>query len=142
MRRFAGVVFLLFLVFSFAGCVTFKEAWHGFAGVSIKALEESRPQAIAGEFDLKYEECFDKAIKALSDIEAYVYKKDRQKGLIAIYISQTDTTAVGLFLEKLSEDKTKVEVSSPSTFGKEIISARVFALLKGLKDPVVKRAQE
>jgi hypothetical protein len=50
--------------------------------------------------------------------------------MIAIYVSETDTTPVGLFFKEIDKSNTQVEVSSPSTYAKELISEKVFKLLK------------
>jgi hypothetical protein len=63
-------------------------------------------------------------------IGAYIYVKDIKKHMIAIYVSETDTTPVGLFFKEIDKSNTQVEVSSPSTYAKELISEKVFKLLK------------
>ncbi|MCK9594295.1 MAG: hypothetical protein PHH68_03515 [Candidatus Omnitrophica bacterium] len=145
MKRFALVMF--FGVFIFSGCASPKEVWRGFAGTSTKVLEEGRPKAVAKEFAYDHPVCYKKVMSILEDMKAYVYAKDKNRSFIAVYVTSTDTTPVGLFLTSASSGRTKIEVSSPSTFARESFSAKLFgALDKSLKakkvDVELKRVEE
>jgi hypothetical protein len=125
---------LLLGVFILSGCVSPKEAWRGFAGISTKVLEEGRDKALAKEFAYDQPVCYDKVIGILDDLKAYVYAKDKDRSFIAVYVTQTDTTPVGLFFTAGPAGRTKIEVTSPSTFARESFSAKLFgALDKSLK---------
>ena len=108
-----------------AGCgVTMKEAGRGFLGTSTKILEDGRPRAISREFPCTGVECRKKVMALLKEMKAYIY---RQEGdLIAMYVSSTDTTPVGVFVTEAG-GKAEVEVSSPSTYAREHVSRSVFA---------------
>ena len=108
-----------------AGCgITMKEAGRGLMGTSTKILEYGRPQAISKEFPCQAAECRQKVLGLLKDMSAYIY---RQEGdLIAMYVTASDTTPVGVFVTK-EGGKTMVEVSSPSSYAKEHISRGLFA---------------
>ena len=56
-------LFLFFLLFCFlSGCSGLKEATRGFAGVSTKVLEDTRPGAIKKDFSGSLEEIHGKII--------------------------------------------------------------------------------
>ena len=57
----------------------------------------------------------------------YVYANDPRKDLIAIYVSEEDTTPVGIFLKSIDANTTLIEISSPSTYAKETITKIVFS---------------
>jgi len=138
---------MVFGIFVFSGCVSPKEAWRGFAGISTKVLEEGRGKALAKEFAYDQPVCYDKVIGILEDMRAYVYAKDKNRSFIAVYVTRTDTTPVGLFFTAGPAGRTKIEVSSPSTFARESFSAKLFgALDKSLKakkvDVELKKVEE
>ena len=133
----------LILVLSFvilaSGCVTPKEACKGFLGVSTKVLEEGRNDSIKKEFNFDLVTCHNKVRMILKETGSYIYCDDLSKDLIAVYVSQEDTTPVGLFLTEVNKGVTLIEVSSPSVYGKEKISKTVFnALITGVIKPVEK----
>jgi len=116
------------------GCATIKETAKGIAGVSTKVLEVGRKDAIIKTFNYDYDACYNKVVDILKHIGAYIYAKDRKKQMIAIYVSETDTTPVGLFFKVIDTNNTQIEISSPSTYAKEFIARDVFlALEKSLK---------
>lgn len=110
----------------FSGCAPIKECTRGFFGVSTKVLEDKRPEALMQTFDTDYATVYEAAKKVLDKIHAYIYAEVKDKGLIAIYVSEEDTTPVGIFFSKVEENKTRVEVSSPSSFAKELITSKLF----------------
>lgn len=128
------------LIVNLAGCAMVIEGAKGIAGVSTKSLEEKRKEAIVRTFDCDCDSCFDKTRKILKNIGAYIYALDKKKQMIAVYVSEEDTTPVGIFFKALDKAKTQVEVSSPSTYGKEFISSKLFSVLdKPLEHPEEER---
>jgi len=129
------VKFIVICTFVFgiliSGCASLKETSKCVLGVSTKVLEDTRDGAIKRDFNQDYSSCYTTIKKALSITEAYIYKEEPAKNLIAIYISEQDTTPVGIFLTKIDEKNTQIEVSSPSTYAKELISKRIFDALEG-----------
>jgi len=130
-KFFPGVLFFGLCFFVLFGCAAVKESAKGFAGISTKALEEHRKDAIGKQFNFDKDTCYKKTLEALGKIGAYVYAKDLNKYMIAIYVSETDTTAVGLFFKEVGVNSTQIEVSSVSTYGKEWIAKKVFSALEG-----------
>ncbi len=127
MRIFAICVFLSLILIN--GCASIKEAAKGFAGISTKELEAGRKSAIIKTFDYDYFTAFTKTLDALKEMNAYIYTQDIKKHMIAIYVSESDTTPVGIFFKELSAASTQIEVSSPSTYSKEAISQKLFQAL-------------
>ncbi|MDD5669345.1 MAG: hypothetical protein PHE58_04870, partial [Candidatus Omnitrophica bacterium] len=101
----------------------------GIAGTSTIEHERGRPAAISQEFPLDYFTCFAKTRDALQGIQAYTYAGNIKQHMLAIYISSSDTTPVGIFFTEKGKNSTMIEVSSPSTYGKEFISKKIFTFL-------------
>jgi len=114
-----------------SGCAGLKEAAKGFAGVSTNSLEGTRKNAVKKTYNIDSYTAHKKIKDILKAREAYVYKDDPALGLIAVYVSATDTTPVGVFLTETGKNITLVEVSSPSTYGKETVSKFIFNYLDG-----------
>jgi len=111
------------------GCETIKEGVKGFLGVSTRALEKGRKNAIAKTFDYDYFTSYTKTLDTLKIMDTYIYEQSIKKHMIAFYLSQTDTTPAGVFFKEIDANKTEIQVSSPSTYAKEYISRRLFAIL-------------
>jgi len=136
MRKPGYYYFSLLFVFCFiilCGCASLSEGFKGLAGVSTKVLEDNRQSAIAKTFNYGYFECYTKTLDILNDIGAYIYAGNIKKHMLAIYVSETDTTPVGIFFKEISGTKTEIEVSSASTYAKELISKKIFENLKSIK---------
>jgi len=127
---FALIVVCCLLSIALLGCATVKEVAKGFAGVSTQVLEEKRQDALKKSFDIDYDSCYAKVKDILKEkvkeSGPYIYAENPQKRMIAIYLSETDTTPVGIFFSVQTEGQTLVEVSSPSIYAKEYIAKRIF----------------
>ncbi|HTY44486.1 MAG TPA: hypothetical protein VMD52_00630 [Patescibacteria group bacterium] len=130
MKKHMVCVGVLFL-FGMAGCSSLGEGMRGFLGVSTKALEQERGSALSRNFEYDYFTAYSRTLDALKQIKAYIYAKGISKHMIAIYVSQDDTTPVGIFFTEKEKNLTRVEVSSPSTYAKETIAQKLFSLLEG-----------
>jgi len=122
-----------------SGCASLKEMAKGIAGTSTKELERGRAAAISQEFPLDYFTCFAKTKDALKGMQSYIYAGNIKQHMLAIYMTTTDTTPVGIFFTEKGKNSTMIEVSSPSTYGKEFISKKLFTSLSG--KPVSKEAE-
>ena len=123
------------------GCVTAKEMGKGFIGASTQVLDQKRNDALKKSFALGYNDCYAKVKDILKpknslipkdslnleDKEPYIYAEDFKNKMIAIYLSSTDTTVVGIFFTEETGANTLIEVSSPSTYAKEEIANRIFS---------------
>lgn len=115
------------------GCSTVSEGMRGFLGVSTKALQERRPEAMTLVSSLEAGACFVAAHRILKENGAYVYHIDSKKNLIAVYVSKSDTTPVGIFVTPHTAGSL-VEVSSRSSYAKELIAGKLFPELEGKAD--------
>ena len=118
------VLYLFFCILILSGCAEIKETGKGFLGVSTKILEEGRAKAISSQINYGYKDCYEKSLKILKKAGPYVYATS--KDMIAVYISADDTTPVGIFFKEIDSSNTEVSVSSPSTYGKELLSKILF----------------
>lgn len=126
--KVTSLITILMLIFFMAGCQTLKEAARGFAGVSTKILEDSRGTALKKTVNLGQDACYDKVEKMLKEGGSSIYAGPKDRSMIAIYVSDEDTTPVGIFFTKIDADKTQIEVSSPSSPAKEFIAQKLFSL--------------
>jgi len=130
LKYYCVTVLLGYSVIALVGCATIKEAAKGLAGTSTKVLEENRKFALVKTFDYDYFSCYTKTVDVLKKRSgAYIYTQDIKKHMIALYVSEADTTSVGIFFKEIEKNKTQVEVSSASTYAKELIAGKVFDLL-------------
>lgn len=125
-RVFTGIAVCLFVL---SGCAGIREGTRGFLGISTKALEERRAEAISRVFPMDTGTCTEAVREALSDTGAYIYTEDSAKGLIAAYVSRTDTTPVGIFISG-HNGQSRIEISSRSTYAKELIAEKLFERLE------------
>lgn len=126
-KLFNLVLLSAFCIFSLSACSTVKQAAKGFFGVSTREVEASRKDAPKKQFNRAYKDCYDKAMEVLKNAGAYVYARDDAKNMVALYVSETDTTVVGVFFTKIDANNTQVEVSSPSTYAKDSIAEKLFS---------------
>ena len=138
MRFILPVIFYL-LITILSGCAAIKEVGKGFAGVSTQVLEDKRKDALKKSFPLKYNDCYIKVKDILKekDREAYIYSEDLKKKMIAIYLSPTDTTPIGIFFSEEAGPNTLIEISSPSIYAKEEIANRIFSGIDALIKPKI-----
>ncbi len=135
-----NVVLICLFILIFSGCANLKEVGKGILGTSTKQLEEARPQAIKKVFNYEYKVCYNKVSKALTNIQSYVYAKNEAKKMLAIYVSSSDTTVVGVFFKEINSNSTQIEIASPSTYAKELIANKLFLELENL-DKIEKEKQ-
>jgi len=131
-RRLVGLLAVgcWLLVVLLSGCAGMKEGIRSIAGISTREIENSRGRSIKKVFKYDYFTCYAKTQDILRQIGAYVYAEDKKQDLIAIYVSKKDTTPVGLFFQDIDNTHTQIEVSSPSTFARDLIAEKIFANLE------------
>ncbi|MBL7081351.1 MAG: hypothetical protein ISS44_02120 [Candidatus Omnitrophica bacterium] len=113
---------LLFTVLG--GCTHLKETTKSILAISTKDIENARGQAIIKIVDCDYSICYQKVQDILTDMGSYIYAK--KPDLIAVYISEADTTPAGIFFKDIGQTKTQLEIASPSTDTKEYLATRIF----------------
>ena|SRR3989338_2579808 len=126
---YSFVICHLSFVILMSGCATITEGAKGIAGISTKSLEDSRKEAIVKTVNDDYQTAYKKAKEVLVNTGSYIYAEDTKKKMIAIYVTKEDTTPVGIFFKEIEANKTQIEVSSPSTYAKELIAVRLFMIL-------------
>ncbi|MDP3042123.1 MAG: hypothetical protein Q8N62_05305 [Candidatus Omnitrophota bacterium] len=136
-KRFVSIAVCYLLIMVLSGCATVKEMGKGFIGVSTQVLEEKRKDALKKSFALGYNDCYVKVKDILNtkDKESSIYAEDLEKKMIAIYLSPTDTTPVGIFFTEETGASTLIEISSPSIYAKEEIANRIFTGIDTLLNP-------
>jgi hypothetical protein len=120
-------IWCLFIGILMSGCATVKECARGIAGISTRELEEERINALKKTFNCDLNTCYNTVEDTLKRIKAYVYTKDKAKNMLAIYVSEEDTTPVGIFFSSPDPLNTQVEISSPSSYAKELIANKIFS---------------
>jgi hypothetical protein len=131
-NRILLLVIGYWLLANLTGCATIKENVRAIAGVSTLELEAGRKSAIAKTFNYDYFTTYTKTMDALTQLGGYIYAKDIKKQMIAIYVSETDTTPVGFFFKEIDLSNTQIEVSSPSSYAKQYFAEKLFS---GLEKP-------
>ena len=119
------------LVFACAGCASISETGKTIWGSSIREMEKRRPYAITKTYPKGYWDCVQATLKAIEDNKYVVFQKDEVKGYIVVMgiPGYVNTTEVGIFFDELSDNETRIELSSLSTNAKR---AAAKALFKGL----------
>ncbi len=108
------------------GCATSGNIWKEFVGVSTKGVEGARVDAMKKILEYDYKTCYEKVevfVKKMPYVS--VYYKD--KGMIAIYVINPNTTSVGIFFTAIDAGHTRVDVSSESTPTKEWVANSIFS---------------
>jgi hypothetical protein len=131
MKNLLLVIGYSLLVISLSGCATISEGVRCVAGVSTKVLEDTRKNAIRKTFNFDDATCDTKVREILKKTGAYIYAQNKAEKLIAIYVSETDTTPVGIFFTVVDAANTEIEISSPSADAKELMAKRIFNGLEG-----------
>jgi hypothetical protein len=137
MNRLPKKIFLLATCYSLlatlTGCATIADIPKGIAGISTKMLEEGRKEAIRKQFNYDYNTCYNKVKKSLEKEGSYIYAQSIKKHMLALYVSEEDTTPVGIFFKEIDTNNTQIEVSSPSKFAKEFIAKEVSSIFDRLQ---------
>lgn len=125
--------FLLLICISLifvTGCAGTKEEVRRILGISTEVLEEGRKEGISRTFNYDYFTCYSKVLDILKAGKSYIYKEAMEEQMIALYVSEEDTTPVGVFFKEIDKQNTQLEISSPSTYAKELIAERLFSKLE------------
>jgi len=118
------VLFSAVLVLSIAGCITPQEACKGLLGISTKALEDGRKDALVKVLNYDCKTCYDKTeaiLKAMPKTSIYA----KSNSMIAVYYVDPNTDPVGIFFKEVDAGHTQVEVTSPNPASKEWVSKNV-----------------
>ena len=104
-----------------------KTVW----GSSTRALERARDRAISRTYDKPYWDCVRSAIDIIGKKKWVMFKKDEIKGCLVVMGVKgcVNTTEIGVFFEELSDNQTRIEVSSLSTNAKRKVAQGLFHAL-------------
>ncbi|MDD4899385.1 MAG: hypothetical protein PHT31_03095 [Candidatus Omnitrophica bacterium] len=134
MNKFIITVILSTVFIS--GCALLEKGARELLGTSTSSVEASRPEAIKQIFNFDFDTCYEKSLVSLKDINTFLFAKDKKNKMIAVFVSEQDTTPVGVFFKVIDADNTQVEVSSPSTYARDLIGLRLFAKLTMYLNPI------
>lgn len=129
-NKYPAIWVLLFVILM-SGCASVKEVARGIGGLSTKVLEEGRKEGAAKTFNQDYHTCYTRIKHILKIHSSYIYAQSQDKHMLAIYVSAEDTTPVGIFFVEIDANNTRIEISSPAVYAKELIAARIFSALEG-----------
>ena len=123
------------IVFACSSCVSLHQAGGNTVefgktiwGSSTRALEAARDKAITKTYGKSYWDCV-RSAKAVVDQKKWViFKKDEFKGYMVLMGVKgcVDTTQIGVFFVELSDDKTRIEISSLSSNAKRKVAQALF----------------
>ncbi len=101
-----------------------KTVW----GSSTRALEQARDKAITKTYDKPYWDCVHSAIAVIGKKHWVIFKKDEIKGYVVVMGVRgcVNTTEIGIFFDELSDNQTRIEISSLSTNAKRKVAKGLF----------------
>ncbi len=123
-----NIIVVSVLCLFMCGCSTCGNVnvWREVTGTSTKGVEAARVDAMKKILDYDYKTCYEKVEACLKKMPyVSVYYKD--KGMIAIYVTNPNTTSVGIFFTETDSGHTQVDVSSESTPTKEWVANSIFS---------------
>jgi len=97
-------------------------------GSSTRVLEQERDKAITKTYDKPYWDCVRKSLAVVSKKHWVIFKKDEVKGYMIVMGVQgaVNTTEIGIFFDELSDNQTRIELSSLSTNAKRTVARNLF----------------
>jgi len=97
-------------------------------GSSTRVLEQARDKAITKTYDKPYWDCVRSAIAVAGKKHWVIFKKDEIKGYMVVMAVPgcVNTTEIGIFFVELSDNQTRIEISSLSTNAKRIVAKGLF----------------
>ncbi|MDE2027976.1 MAG: hypothetical protein KGK03_09810 [Candidatus Omnitrophica bacterium] len=123
------LILLLLAVLSCSSCAGSVEFVKTIWGSSTRALEASRDRAVTKTYNKSYWDCLRSAIAVVRKQKDWIiFKKDEIKGYMVIMGVHgcVNTTEIGIFFDELSDNQTRVEVTSLSTNAKRMVAKVLF----------------
>jgi hypothetical protein len=110
------------------GCAHFSSDAGALMGIGIQDLEKARKDGKIETFPIPFSVAFDEVTKILKDAKLTIYESSRKKKYIVAmgFHKQIDTTRVGIFFESISENRTRITLSSLSSSALDKADAVVF----------------
>lgn len=124
-------LFLVTIVTLLYGCAQTTEFSKTIWGSSTRALEQARVNALVRIYDRPLARCYDEVIKAAEELKFKIFIKSKPKATIVLMgiKGAVDTTEVGVFFSEVSDNQTKIYISSLSSNAKRIVAAHIFGHL-------------
>lgn len=138
MKEKCFVLICSVLILSLCGCGRLTEFVKGIWGSSTQSLGKARLDALSKIYQCQYSDCFDAGLKAVQNQGFQVFLKDKKKQHIVLMgiPGNIDTTEVGVFFVKVTDDAVRIEVTSLSQHAKEIVAERLFNKLNEIYSEV------
>ncbi len=97
-------------------------------GSSTRALENARDRAETKTYNKSYWDCVRSAIAVVKKRKWVIFKKDEIRGYMVVMgvKGNVNTTEIGIFFDELSDNQTRIEVTSLSTSAKRKVAKFLF----------------
>ncbi len=105
----------------FSGCASVGEKMRGVLGTSIREIEASRGKSVKMVVPGDRDAVYTAVLAELKKAGRYIYRRERNEGVIAFYMSAENTTVAGVFLRGLEGGKTEIEIASPSSYARNTV---------------------
>ncbi len=101
-----------------------KSIW----GSSTRVLEQARNKAITTTYDKPYWDCMHSAIAVAGKKHWVIFNKNEIKGYMVVMGVKgcVNTTEIGIFFDKLSDNQTRIQITSLSTNAKRKVAKGLF----------------
>ena len=128
MMRFIFLTAVVCLCSSCVVCDDTLEVGKTLWGSSTRALEQARDKAITKTYNKSYWDCVRSAIDVMNKKKWVIFKKDEIKGYMVVMgiPGSVNTTEIGIFFDELSDNQTRIEISSLSTNAKRKVAKNLF----------------
>jgi signal recognition particle GTPase len=122
---------IMIVLFALCGCGHVTEFSKTIWGSSTQALEEARVNGIIKTYDCSVSRCYDEVLKAVQDEKYTVFINNKPKATIVVMgvKGSVNTTEIGIFFSDISDEQTKIYVSSLSSNAKRTVAQKIFAKL-------------
>ena len=127
-KKFLG---LILAVSAVLGCASPVEISKTVWGSSTRALEEARPNGIIKTYDISLNRCYDEALKAVQDEGYVIFINNKQKATIVVMgiKGNVNTTEVGIFFSEITNNQTKIYISSLASTAKRTVAEHIYPKL-------------
>jgi len=116
MKLYIASLLLICMIVPITGCAHFSYDSKALLGIGIQDLESARSSGIERTFTLPYEDLFNTVKTILDQNNITIYQQNMEKKYIVAmgFEKQVTTTRVGIFFDTISNDQTKITLSSLS----------------------------
>lgn len=127
-KTITAIPIVLLVSLLLGGCAHYSTDVGAFMGIGIQDLEKARKDGKVETFPIPFSVAFDEVTKILKDAKLTIYESSKKKGYIVAmgFHKQINTTRVGIFFESISENRTRITLSSLSSTALEEADAAVF----------------